>query len=223
LTASHVLAMLRRSAARKAANARLNSADRLKGHVSRHSALRHNLSSSRGTMDYLKKLSVAAGAALFSSAAFAQATSDMRINGYRAVPKRHLCGRRLAEGGQDTSATCMVTYTSYLVTVSNSGITSSNTVNNITFRDRHTDRVARCACGCRSDGPLPIACGTRARHCVLLLATPQVTGAITRNQRRSLTRRRRTDYIECPIGQLKAGTSKSFYVYFLAPKAPQHS
>lgn len=171
-------------------------------------------------MSYLKKLSVAAGAALFSSAAFAQATSDMRITVIEQSPNVTYAADGSPKAGKIPAQPALVTYTSYLVTVSNSGTTSSNTVNNITFRA--ATRIAL--------QDVPVVAGRTAPYqspavpvlgtVSCSLATPPADWSYTSGTTTVSYTPASDSYIECPIGQLKAGTSKSFYVYFLAPKAP---
>lgn len=171
-------------------------------------------------MGYLKKLSVAAGAALFSSAAFAQATSDMRITVIEQSPNVTYAADGSPKAGKIPAQPALVTYTSYLVTVSNSGTTSSNTVNNITFRA--ATRIA--------SQDVPVVAGRTAPYqspavpvlgtVSCSLATPPSDWSYNSEPTPISYTPSSDSYIECPIGQLKAGTSKSFYVYFLAPKAP---
>jgi hypothetical protein len=115
--------------------------------------------------------------------------------------------------GKAPAQPALVTYSGYKITVGNKGLTSSNTVNNVTFRA--ATRVASSA-PLRTAPFAPPAVGIACSSS----ASPPADWSYTVNFITTPYTPATGSYIECPIGQLKVGDSKTFYVYFLAPKAP---
>jgi hypothetical protein len=168
-------------------------------------------------MNYLKLVSVTAGATLFSSLVLAQATTDIQIDVARQSDEVTYAADGTVKQGKNQAQPPLVTYAAYKVFVENRGLDSTNTVNNVVFRAATRIGAAPVPTTTRVATFAPPAVGDVT--CTASATPPTDWGYIVGTTTNTYTPAPNT-FIECSIGQLKVGDSKSFTVYFTTPKAP---
>lgn len=168
-------------------------------------------------MNYLKALPLAATAAVFSGAVFAAATTDIKLDVTRQSEDVTYAADGTAKQGKNQAQPALTTYAAYKVYVENLGIASSNTVNNVVFRAATRIGMAPPPTTTRVATYAPPLVGNVVCNAS---ATPPTDWGYVVDTTTTLYTPAPNTYLECSIGQLKVGDSRSFTVYFLVPKAP---
>jgi hypothetical protein len=167
-------------------------------------------------MKFFKAVLAAAATAL-SAAAGAQSASDIRITIERQSDEVTYSADGTAKSGKNAAQLPLVTFSSYKVTVRNAGETSNNTVNNVLFRAATRVATATLPVGTRA---APFAAPSTGDVTTCSTAVAPADWSYTTSTTPVLYTPIAGTYIECPIGQLRVGDTKTFFIYFLAPKAP---